>query len=194
MKLKRMFLMVSILLLVPLSAPPAGGDPLPHRVFAGEGVGFLWCDRGNERCLTSSPTSVKIFASESSELPVNKSRWASIAICDAHNSICTHDPWTIRGLECWGMRVEEANTTSGHRVTFYGGMWVHDGEWPARWWWAVKVVDEGSAQPDSIGMSKTRWNDPLSRRGPAPDDPGCGALDLATSPLIAGDFTFYRDR
>lgn len=177
MKAKRMFLMLPLVILVMNAAPPVRAD---ERVFGGEGVGYLSCDRSQERCQMSSPTSVTIMAS--------RDIGTAIAICDLHNSICTHDPFTIRALQCWTLELDEANG----RVTLYGGLWIHDGEWPDTWWWTFKIVDQGPGQVDRMGMAKTRWNDPLSSYGPDPDDPACGARDLETLPLIAGDFTFYE--
>lgn len=91
----------------------------------------------------------------------------AFSLCDLQHSWCVHGPlWTV-------VNILPCSAVSGN--TWYGGIRL----WER--WYAFKVVDGGTAV-DRVGLQVT------STWGSGP----CGAGDVATSPVLAGDFRIVR--
>lgn len=160
-------------------ASPAATEEISTQGLAGQGIGLISCNRWEERCFASSPFSLAISAVGNNGL---------FSLCDVHNSTCIHGPlWTVANdFDCWSVvPSEEAPRVSGG-ATLYAGKWFTEetDEGFMKSWWIFKVIDRGLEGVDQVGMRKSPRLGVHTRN----DDGACGARDLWTSPLIAGDF------
>lgn len=154
---------ITVLFLALAAALPAPASAAG--AFIGSGIGKTRCiDFFGTRCNHPPPF---FFATE---VPENGLGWGHL--CDLEYSTCNHGPlWTA----VFEFYCQVIAPTGPGETTLYGGRVFH-GEW-----WTFKVVDAGPGR-DRIGISKRT---PLDR-----DDGACGARELETSPLVAGDFDY----
>ncbi|MGH9195680.1 MAG: hypothetical protein ACRD1T_08075 [Acidimicrobiia bacterium] len=183
-------------------ASPDAQELLTTQGLAGEGIGYISCNQGEERCFASSPYSLAISAVGSNQLKEEVSKLESdlvprpaglfgmFSLCDVHNSVCIHGPlWTVANtFDCWTVVPPAGAGGVGGGATLYAGKWFHDpiGQSVPRSWWIFKVVDRGLEGVDQVGMRKSPGIGAHTRN----DDGACGARDLSTSPLISGDFSW----
>lgn len=177
--------MLSVLIAVVPQASQAA-----RMTFAGSGVGIHGCVL-QDVCVAPALYSFTIeqiqFGGDGSPSPYAH-------LCDLHRSGCTgvytqREPlWTIGFLfDCWTV-----TSSSGGSVTMSAGKWFSayddDGVYRTRWW-TFKIVDNGPGRIDQVGMDKNGPVRPSETfRGSPIDDGACGAENLTTSALIAGDF------